>query len=66
MARNCWPKVASISEAHCTMSFLFLIWLCICNHICIEIIIYSQNIIFHDVQLNRGLQALRNNDDTDM
>ena len=33
VARNCWPKVATISEVHCTMSFLFLIWLCICYHI---------------------------------
>ena len=32
VARNCWPKVATISEVHCTMYFLFLIWLCICNH----------------------------------
>ena len=33
---------------------------------CIEIITYSENIILHDLQLNRGLRALRNNNDTDM
>ena len=52
-------SVHFVSLTFSTMFFLYVI-------IYIEIITYSQNIILHDLQLNRGLQALRNNGDTDM
>ena len=69
-SRIWWPEIAGPRwplYPKCTVQCLFYFWSGFVYVIMyIEISTFSQNIILHNLQLNRDLQAVRNNDVTDM